>query len=85
MFRVEDLDTSVMKLVRQEMTQVLDVVLIERRLSAKVDNLRQLITCNKNDNSKEPEQETKKKMVTISCENKAVELNDRVQGLKSDV
>ena len=44
MFKVAERETSVMKLVKQETMQVFDVVLIERRLSAKDDSLRQLIT-----------------------------------------
>ena len=47
MFRVEDLETSVKKLVRQEMMQEFDDVLMERRLSASDDSLRQVMTWNR--------------------------------------
>ena len=48
MFKVAERETSVMKLVKQETMQVFDVVRIERRLSAKDDSLRQVITWNEN-------------------------------------
>ena len=48
MFSVAERETSVMKLVKQETMQVFDVVRIERRLSAKDDSLRQVITWNEN-------------------------------------
>lgn len=47
MFRVEDLETSVKKLVRQEMMQEFDDALMERRLSASDDSLRQVMTWNR--------------------------------------
>ena len=47
MFRVEDLETSVKKLVRQEMMQEFDDALMERKLSASDDSLRQVMTWNR--------------------------------------